>query len=123
MLIKNKSKLPIFPSDNYLDITNKKGLVSKYYTEKIRILDIPISHIYGNTWLFINDRSNLQLDKISRLLLAILCGQKTPPIDVAKFGDKYITSDGNHRIYSSYIMGIEKVSCIISSEILPRENK
>jgi len=73
---------------------------------------INVKDIYGSNWLFENELSNWTrlCQRLAKMFLAN-DSNDFAAIFVTRYGDKYIASDGNHRIYHAYLWNQVKV-CI-----------
>lgn len=108
--------LPKYPSDRvitYADLTKGfQRLESRY------VKSVPISSLYGNTWLFTGD---LPDERPIPLRMAFYMHEHNrdnyhPIACCVDLQDgRYLVEDGNHRIYSAYLQGWETIDIEIES--------
>ncbi len=117
--------LPPYLSNKYLYVDPEK--YKREYFKAENPTFIPINHTYGDTWLFnekqwwINGRP--LPDRLANICMYILNGKELLPIPADKLNDStYIVSDGNHRIYTAYLMGLSRVPLIVEAQLTPLNN-
>lgn len=116
-----RSDLPLYPESQYFELPLDLPETGHTHTPPAEylVIEVPINKLYGESWLFQNNRSEGRPlpARIANILMYLLSGQTLLPVAVIKYGDKYIVDDGNHRIYSGFIMGLETIPCRVFKEI------
>ena len=108
--------LPKFPEKQFCSQSESVGVFLDY--NKIETLMVGIDKLYGKTWLFRNDFS--ESDKLIQRLAKMFTAENPedfPSIPVTRYENKYLASDGNHRLYHAYLRGWN-VKIVVESEIV-----
>lgn len=83
------------------------------------VRDIPLDRILGDNWSNIPMTEYTGYPKPRKLMRLLRCHleleekgnprDKLPPIEVYKIFDEYYTMEGNHRIYTSRLLGLQTI--------------
>lgn len=115
-LSQNWNDLPPFPFENEVFLDEIKGLYiykghyykscSTPYLSNKGLQNIDPLLCVGTSWLYRSDHSEGKpiLDKILKGFT--LPHGDAPPVFATKMGEYYFCNDGNHRIYTAYLLGI-----------------
>lgn len=113
----HRYSLPLFLPNHFIAASDISDDPTFNNNDDIATLYVPISSLYGNTWLYKNDRSlgRPLPDRLARLFMAKTAEDLPPiPIDDLQNGS-YLATDGNHRIYSAYLRGWTTIKAEICS--------
>lgn len=84
-------------------------------TKEPEVQYIPIRCIYGDSWLFQDQaywaaEGKPAFPRLAACLWLTALGRTPPPLEVFSLPDgRYITGDGNHRIYTAFLLGQDRV--------------
>lgn len=122
----HQHKLPLYRSDRimppYCLNSSKEHL---FHQEDMIIKDVPISNLFGNTWLYNNEREygRPKPNRLARIFMAKHPDDLPPILVEDLLNGSYLAEEGNHRIYSAYLRGWDSVKVQVVSSIPLYENE
>lgn len=122
--------LPKYLPDKYrwVNINHEMGpgpvYTKQYYPldQRLTAVNVPLKTLYGSTWLFDEEQWIIDgrpiPDRLARICLYIINRTPLLPIPADKLEENvYIVGDGNHRIYTAYLMGLSEVPLEVDSQL------